>query len=595
MPDTLHYATIRESYGASKVVAGAHAKEFNRSLLLFALAYTMQGLTYLCVYGVMVALFASPVDTRHAWMWFGSMLLFIVINAVARWFAHDFDYTETMADVTHDMRTQLGQKLRTMPLEVLGSHKTGDLNSSLSSNVDESVMMLGMISGMFMEVALTPAVVVIGTFFIDWRMAVVMLAIMLLAIPLYRQKRSSGIHDKTELARANSALESDIIEYIQGLPVLRATNRTGKNAKRLHEGILTVRNLQRSSLWGMTFNLIMADMLIVFALITIAILGSIWVGNETMSIPAVAALLVIVSRLMEPLSLFLAITSVLDIMNAGFARVKSILTTSPLEVMPPRRNPDSFEIDFNEVAFGYSAQEEKTLKKCSFHIPGQAMTAIVGPSGSGKTTITRLMMRYADPQAGTVTIGGVDIRNMSQEELMSCFAVVFQDVYLFDESIIENIRMAKADATDEEVIEAAKAACCHEFIERLPNGYETGVGDIGGSLSGGERQRISIARAILKDAPIVILDEPTAALDTESEVAVQTAIDTLVKDKTIIVIAHRLSTIAGADHILVIDDGALVEWGTHASLLEKQGRYNDLWQAQLRSKKWHFSKQGEES
>jgi ATP-binding cassette subfamily B protein len=264
------------------------------------------------------------------------------------------------------------------------------------------------------------------------------------------------------------------------------------------------------------------------------------------------------------------------------------MTTQPLEVAGPQSKPKSFEIRFDNVEFTYHGQKEKILKNCTLKIPGQAMTAIVGSSGSGKTTITRLMMRYADPQAGTIIIGGIDIRRMSQEELLKCFAVVFQDVYLFDESIIENIRMAKSDATDEQVIQAAKAACCHEFITCLPDGYHTTVGDIGASLSGGERQRISIARAILKDAPIVILDEPTAALDTESEVAVQTAIDTLVRDKTVIVIAHRLSTIAGADQILVIDDGKLIEKGAHASLLEKQGKYHTLWQAQLSSKRWHM-------
>jgi ATP-binding cassette subfamily B protein len=307
-----------------------------------------------------------------------------------------------------------------------------------------------------------------------------------------------------------------------------------------------------------------------------------------MSIAALSAMLVIVSRLMEPLSLFLAITNVLDIMNAGFARVKNIMKTPPLKVASPQGKAQSFEVVFNNVDFTYHGQEEKALTKCTFMIPGQAMTAIVGQSGSGKTTITRLMMRYADPQTGTITIGGTDIRRMSPEALMSCFAVVFQDVYLFDESIIENIRMAKSNATDEEVIKAAKAACCHEFIKRLPEEYNTTVGDIGGSLSGGERQRISIARAILKNAPIVILDEPTAALDTESEVAVQKAIDTLVTDKTVIVIAHRLSTIAGADNILVIDNGRLIEQGTHSSLLASQGKYNTLWQAQLRSKEWHI-------
>ncbi|WP_320044349.1 ABC transporter ATP-binding protein [uncultured Desulfobacter sp.] len=549
----------------------------------------MQGLTYLSIYGVMAALFSSPANARQAWGWFGLMAVFVLINGFARWFAHDFDYGDTTANITQNMRANLGKKLRTMPLEVLGSYKTGDLNASLSSSVDESVMMLGMISGMFIEIVLTPAVVISGMFFIDWRMALLLMIIMPLSIPLYRRKRKSGIHEKTEIAHANSALESDIIEYIQGLPVLRTTNQTGKNANRLYRGIINVRDLQRSSIWGNIINMVMADMLILFALVVIAISGSIWVGNGTMSIAAIAALLVIVSRLMEPLSLFLAITSVLDLMNAGFARVKAVMKTPPLEVVRPQSRAQRFEIVFKNVEFTYHGQTEKALNKCTIKIPGQAMTAIVGPSGSGKTTITRLMMRYADPQSGSIMIGGTDIRQISQKELESYFAVVFQDVYLFDESIIENIRMAKSGATDEQVIQAAKAACCHEFINRLPDGYHTAVGDIGGSLSGGERQRISIARAILKDAPIVILDEPTAALDTESEVAVQKAIDTLVKDKTVIVIAHRLSTIAGADQIFVIDNGELIETGTHTSLLENHGsKYYALWQAQLNGKKWNI-------
>jgi ATP-binding cassette, subfamily B, bacterial IrtB/YbtQ len=591
MSNSAEYATFKETYDAGIVITDTHAKDFRRSLLLYTLAFALQGLAYLCIYNLMTALFASPVRIHDAWLWFGVMGLCVFGNGFSRWHAHDFEYTDKMANITHNMRLKLGKKLRTMPLEVLTSYKTGDLNSSLSSNVDESVMTLGMIAGMFIETFLTPAVVIFGMFFIDWRMALVMLIILPLAIPLYRRKRSSGNRERKDLARANSELESDIVEYIQGLPVLRATNQTGRNARRLHEGVIKVRDLQRGAVWKTTLNLVMSDMLIVFALIMIAVLGSIWVGNGTMNVAVVAALLVIVSRLMEPMSLFLAVTQALDLMNAGFSRVKAILETLPLEVVSPESTAESFEIFFNGVDFAYHGQDEKALKRCSFSIPGQGMTAIVGPSGSGKTTITRLLMRYADPQSGSITIGGVDIRRMSQEELLSCFAVVFQDVYLFDESIIENIRMAKSDATDEEVIRAARAACCHEFIQRLPKGYETTVGDIGGSLSGGERQRISIARAILKDAPIVILDEPTAALDTESEVAVQKAIDTLVEDKTVIVIAHRLSTVAGADQILVIDEGRVVEQGNHSFLLENRGRYNALWQAQLRSKEWHIGEE----
>ena len=210
----------------------------------------------------------------------------------------------------------------------------------------------------------------------------------------------------------------------------------------------------------------------------------------------------------------------------------------------------------------------------------------IWPSGSGKTTISRLISRFADAQAGTIRIGGVDIQQVEPAELMRSISVVFQDVYLFDDTILNNIRMAQPNATEAEVTAAAQAANCHDFITRLPQGYDTRIGDIGGALSGGERQRLSIARAMLKDAPIVLLDEPTSALDTESEVAVQKAINRLVTDKTVIVIAHRLSTIVGADLILVLEEGQVTERGSHRELLAQSGRYAAMWAIQQQSQTW---------
>ncbi len=230
----------------------------------------------------------------------------------------------------------------------------------------------------------------------------------------------------------------------------------------------------------------------------------------------------------------------------------------------------------------------KVLENINLHIPEKSLTAIVGKSGSGKTTLTKLILRYADPQHGVVKIGGVDVRELEQGELMKHVSVVFQDVYLFDDTILNNIRMGNPQASDNEVKEAAEKAHCDEFIERFEHGYETRVGEIGGSLSGGERQRISIARAILKDAPIVILDEPTSALDTESEVAVQKALDELIQSKTVIVIAHRLSTISHADSIVVVEDGSVVQHGTHQDLIARDGRYKNMFAAQQRIKKWNI-------
>ena len=311
-----------------------------------------------------------------------------------------------------------------------------------------------------------------------------------------------------------------------------------------------------------------------------------------MALVTLGASIIIVARLTEPLSLLLGVVPMFDLMDSAFRKIKSILEIKPLMIYEPIQKNNNFYIEFKNVDFTYLNQDKKAINNINFYMPNKTMTAIVGHSGCGKTTLAKLIMRYADIQKGTIKIGGVNIKNMTANDLMKNISVVFQDVYLFDDTIMNNIRMANPKATDKEVEDAANSAYCHEFITRLPNGYNTKIGDIGGNLSGGEKQRISIARAILKNAPIVILDEPTAALDTQSEVAVQKAIDKLVEDKTVIVIAHRLSTIAGADNILVVNNGEIVESGTHNELLKEKDKYFSMWQAQQRVKEWNINNKG---
>ncbi|PIE73531.1 MAG: ABC transporter ATP-binding protein/permease [Deltaproteobacteria bacterium] len=414
-----------------------------------------------------------------------------------------------------------------------------------------------------------------------------MLLVFPLAIPFYRERRRAKGKEMRELAEINANLQGELVEYVQGLAVLRSVNRTGNRQQRLARVLDHLREVQRKDVLASVRPQLLSSSFVQGGLLVIVGLGLYFVLSGSLQLAVLAALLVVVVRFTEPIAILFGLIAVFDLMEAGFGRIEETLAIEPLPVEQPAQVPDRFDVSFDRVSFAYAEGDGSVFTEVSFAVPERSLTALVGPSGAGKTTVTRLLMRYADPQNGSIRIGGKDIRSIELETLMGCVSVVFQDVYLFDDTIAANIRMGRQDASDEEVAAAARAAHCDEFINRLPEGYNTRVGDIGGRLSGGERQRISIARAILKNAPIVILDEPTAALDTESEVAVQQAVDALVKKRTVFVIAHRLSTIAAADKILVFDQGRLAEEGTHTELLTAGGRYQAMWQAQEQVKQWH--------
>lgn len=568
--------------------AGDQAPLLRRSMLFSVLSAAVQGLAFACFYPLLAAVLATPMDSSAMTLWLTALALCTAADAVLRWKARDFDYSSALADVTHELRVTLGDQLRRMPMEELYRKRTGELSAVLAGNVDEVVTPMGLLSSTFISTIVTPAVALAVTVFVDWRLALAMVLLFLVAVPIYHWRRRDTGEGMRVLARAHARTSSEVIEYIQGLPVLRATGQTGAQAKRLRESLTHLQTVQEKMQKFKVLLGLVASSLVQIGLILVLALGVWFVLAGSLDMAALAALLVIVARFSEPLVLLFNIADVFDYMEAGFEQVEQLLAVPPLPVPTPAQTPESFDIAFEHVDFAYAGTAEPALHDVSVALPQRSLTALVGPSGSGKTTLTRLIMRYADPQNGTVRIGGVDLRDMEPETIMRHVSVVFQDVYLFDDTILNNIRMGRAEATDAEVENAARAAHCHEFITRLPDGYQTRVGDIGGCLSGGERQRISIARAILKNAPIVILDEPTAALDTESEVAVQRAIDALVRDRTVIVIAHRLSTIVGADAILVFDEGRLVEQGTHAKLLDAGGRYRAMWAAQQHAKDWHL-------
>ncbi|QTF06970.1 ABC transporter ATP-binding protein [Brenneria izadpanahii] len=577
---------IRETWRQLMISARSRAPRLRASLIGLAVAAIVQGLALACLMPLFRALIPAA-NWPAALPWLLAMTALMLASTAIRWWAQGFDYRGDMVRNTHELRTELGEQLRRIPLAVLQDKRAGGVNATLLGNVDETLSYILTVANMMAVALITPVAVALAALWFDWRMGLILLLVFPLLIPLYRWRRPAYGRGMRMLADANERASSDILEYTQGLPVLRAACCVGERAATLQSSFTHLEAIQTiGQKKGAKPNLILATVM-ELAILLVVFAGALFVVQGTLDIAILAALMAIVARFGEPLATFVLYAKLIDLVEAALGKIDALLAIKPLPQQASAIEPVDFNVNFTGVSFAYSGSGQLTLRDFSAALPARSLTALVGPSGAGKTTVTRLLMRHADPQAGRITIGGVDVRAIAPEQLNALISVVFQDVYLFDDSILANIRMARPEASDEEVEAAARAAYCHEFITRLPEGYATRVGDIGGRLSGGERQRISIARAILKNAPIVILDEPTAALDAESEVAVQAAIDALVRERTVIVIAHRLSTIAAADQILVIDDGRMLEEGRHAELLARAGRYARMWQAQQAAKDWH--------
>ncbi|MEO1163606.1 MAG: ABC transporter ATP-binding protein [Chloroflexota bacterium] len=569
--------------------AGSSAPAMRSAFSISILSAIVQGITYGLLFPFFQVMLEPDVSLSRLTPFIIALVVLVIVDGVLRYIESEHEWT-TQMDAGHEVRIKLGEQLRKIPLEYLSGRKTGDVNVVLSGDVNHVVMIMGGLFDIVLRTIITPLTAIAIIFFFDWRLALALLVLFPLAIPLYQRIRQVAARENRVSAAAHADVTAHLVEYAQGLAVLRATRQVGAQSVRLQKSLKNLREKQTiATQWGTVPNIFMSTIVQV-GILTVTALGTYFVLSGNLDVAVLLAILAITVRFAEPLSIFAGMATMFDFMEAGLERIDTLLAIEPLPIQTPMKTIEKFDIEFEQVNFAYASEDnttgEQVLYDVSFHLPQRRLLALVGTSGSGKTTITKLITRYADPQSGSIKIGGVDIRAVTQSELMKQISVVFQDVYLFDESIRDNIRMAKPEATDDEVIAAAEAANCHEFISRLPDGYDTTVGEIGGALSGGERQRISIARAILKDAPIVLLDEPTSALDTESEVAVQHAIDRLVEDKTVIVIAHRLSTVVAADMIVVLQDGRIVEHGTHNDLLGLENRYAAMWSAQQQKRQW---------
>ena len=558
--------------------AGKQKKILIRSLIYTVISSCLFGVSLVLLYPLFASLEAKSVTATV------NHLIIVIVLMVGSFIfkvlceRYDADGYSTLA-VT-ELREKLGNKLRNISLDYLSQYRSGEINYLMMQSVNEAAVFTFMLLNIIITGVVIPLSAAIALLFYSWQLSLMMLLVFPMAIPLYLWRRKAYRRGFSILAEANAKLKGEAVEFVQGLDVLKSTGQTEEKMTEFIKVTTDVANILRiGTKKGEKPNLIIT-IVIRISLILIISLGAYLVNAGTISYLLLASVLLIVARSTDVLNYFVQMSSMLESLVIGYEKLQELLNAPSLPEKKAEIMPDHYNIEFERVNFSYRGQDKYVLKDISLQIPENALTALVGASGCGKTTITKLILRFADVKSGSIKIGGIDIRDMSQSQLMSLVSVVFQDVYLFQDTIINNIRMAKLSASDEEVIEVCKQANCHEFIQNFRDGYQTQLNDIGKSLSGGERQRISIARAILKNAPILILDEPTAALDTENELAVQKVINKLVQGKTVLVIAHRLSTIIGAEQIVVIDKGAIVESGTHQQLLQQNGIYKEFWHLQ---------------
>ena len=521
----------------------------------------------------------------------GGRITFYVVGCVicfaliflTTWFQYNNTYFTTYEE-SGKRRLGLAERLRKLPLSFFGKRDLADLTSTIMSDcevIEKSTSHF--IPGLFGSLIST-ILIAAGLFVFDWRMALA--ALWVIPVSVLIVILSYKVQDKVlvKFMTAKMSCADGIQEYIETVRDLKANNAEGNYLSGLKNKIKGVEKSNIKAELTTAVFVTGAGMVLKLGIATVALVGSALLVNGTLGVLTFFMFLLVASRLYDPMQAALQNLAAIIAMRTNVARMNEILEY-PVQTGNDTLTNNGYDVVFDHVGFAYPGGEV-VLKDVSFTAKQGEVTALVGPSGGGKTTVSRLAARFWDIRKGKITVGGMDVAEIDPEKLMSLYSIVFQDVTLFDNTIMENIRLGKKGATDEEVMAAARLANVDEFAEKLPEKWNTNIGENGCELSGGERQRISIARAFLKDAPIILLDEATASLDVENETMIQSALSRLIKDKTVLIIAHRMRTVAGADKIVVLSGGVVAEQGVPDELYKKNGIYARMVDLQSASGKW---------
>ena len=548
-------------------------RKFMTSVWLSVFQAMFEAMKIPAIAAMIRALMRGNVETTDILLSLGIMLISIIGAGLIKAKATMLQ-TEGGYDTCARKRVEIAEHMRYLPMGYFNTNSLGQI-TSVTTNVMENLENVATRVVMLVcEGLLTTSLIIVMLFFFDWRIALVLLAgFALFLLANSRLQAAAGKLAGTKIS-ADEKLVEKVLEYLQGMTEVKAYHLTGKKSRELNDAISA--NSKINTDMEMTLIPRMTVQSYIAKLTGVAMVVCSCAFYCRGSMDALTAVVMVISSFIIYASLETAgnYSALLRVVDVSVDRAQEILDTPQMDISGEVISPDTKDIAAQDITFSY--EKRNVIDGISLHIPEQTTTAIVGPSGGGKTTLVNLLARFWDVESGTVSLGGRNVKEYDMDSLMSHFSFVFQSVYLFHDTIANNIRFGQPNAPMEDVIAAAKQACCHDFISALPDGYDTVVGEGGANLSGGERQRISIARAMMKDAPVIFLDEATANVDPENENELMKAIQALTAEKTVIMIAHRLKTVEHAHQILVVDRGKIVQQGTHASLMEQEGIYKDF-------------------